>query len=85
LRQPLLADDMPAWLHAWKTLDATILKDIVTQLDTGEPLLLTLCGERHARTWGRPTTQSIGQRILKLVRTCLPASKVDVPAVLKDL
>ncbi|HET8694302.1 MAG TPA: hypothetical protein VFM33_06530 [Aquabacterium sp.] len=85
LRQPLLADDMPAWLHAWKKLDATILKEIVTQLDTGEPLLLTLCGERHARTWGRPTTQSIGQRILKLVRTCLPASKVDVPAVLKDL
>ncbi|MEY4767110.1 MAG: hypothetical protein RI907_3783 [Pseudomonadota bacterium] len=51
LRAPLLADDMPAWLDAWQALDAGPLAEAHAALDAGQPVTLTLCGERHARTW----------------------------------
>lgn len=52
LRAGLLADDMPLWVDAWQQLDATVLAELVQRLDAGQPLRLTLCGERHAVTLG---------------------------------
>ncbi len=54
LRAPLLADDMPAWAEAWTQLDQGPMAQAVQALDDGQDLRLTLCGERLARTWGRP-------------------------------
>ena len=52
LRAGLLADDMPLWVDAWQRLDSTVLAELVRRLDAGQPLRLTLCGERHAVTLG---------------------------------
>jgi hypothetical protein len=51
LRGPMLADDMAAWLDAWRALDQGPVAQALQALEAGQPLQLTLCGERHARTW----------------------------------
>ena len=51
LRAPLLADDVEGWLAAWQALDAGPVATALRALDAGQPVTLTLCGERHARTW----------------------------------
>lgn len=60
LRAGLLSDDMPVWVDAWQHLDATVLADLVQRLDAGQPLRLTLCGERHAVTLGTVTPDGGG-------------------------
>ncbi|MCH8180577.1 MAG: hypothetical protein IIA02_12460 [Proteobacteria bacterium] len=60
LRAGLLADDMPLWVDAWQQLDATVLAELVQRLDAGQPLRLTLCGERHAVTLGTDAPDSGG-------------------------
>ncbi|HMS26149.1 MAG TPA: phosphoglycerate mutase [Burkholderiaceae bacterium] len=44
-------DDWMAWTMAWKELDATICADLRHRTNTGEPVTLTLCGERSARSY----------------------------------
>jgi hypothetical protein len=46
LREPALAEDWPAWLHAWALLDAGPLAALRQRMQDGLPLRLTLCGER---------------------------------------
>jgi hypothetical protein len=48
LRAPLLADDWAAWAEAWRALDAGALADALARLQRGEPVAVTLCGERFA-------------------------------------
>lgn len=60
LRAGLLSDDMPVWVDAWQQLDATVLAALVRRLDAGQPLRLTLCGERHAVTLGTGTADGGG-------------------------
>jgi hypothetical protein len=45
LRRPALAEDWHAWLAAWQALDAGPLREAAT---SGQPVTLTLCGERSA-------------------------------------
>lgn len=68
LRAPLLADDMPLWLGAWQHLDATVMKDLCTLLDAGEPFTLTLCGDRHAVTLAPAAAPSLGARWARTLR-----------------
>jgi hypothetical protein len=73
LRAGLLSDDMPVWVDAWQQLDATVLAALVQRLDAGQPLRLTLCGERHAVTLGTGTADGGGlmgviQRSLQALR-----------------
>jgi hypothetical protein len=51
LREAGLTEDWSAWAAAWQTLDATLMADLLAALARGEPVQLTLCGERHAQTW----------------------------------
>ena len=51
LRAPALRGDWPAWAEAWRQLDATECASLLAQLDSGQRLSLTLCGERNAQTW----------------------------------
>lgn len=51
LRQAALRNDWAAWKAAWTALDAGDIGALLEAARRGEPVTLTLCGERHARTW----------------------------------
>lgn len=51
LRDALLAGDWPRWVAAWQALDAGPIATLAGRADAGEPVRLSLCGERVARTW----------------------------------
>lgn len=48
LRPALLAEDWPAWAEAWQALDAGPVASLLEAAQRGEPVRLTLCGERSA-------------------------------------
>ena len=64
LRAPLLADDMPLWLQAWHHIDAEVLPELLSALDAGQAVKLTLCGERHAVTFGPGAKPGLAARWL---------------------
>jgi hypothetical protein len=51
LRMAYLAGDGAAWSEAWSTIDATILGQALEQLKGPQPFMLTLAGERQARSF----------------------------------
>jgi hypothetical protein len=53
LRAPALAEDWAAWAEAWHALDAGPLQGALAAARRGEPLTLTVCGERHAQSFVR--------------------------------
>ncbi len=46
-----LREDWPAWAQAWRELDAGPVARLAAQAAAGQPVRLTLCGERAARAW----------------------------------
>ncbi len=67
LREPALAHDWAAWAAAWQQLDAQVLAPLAQAEGTGEPIQLTLCGEKSARTWATVPT-AWHQRLLRALR-----------------
>jgi hypothetical protein len=51
LRDAALLGDWHAWAAAWQELDARDCARLLTELDGGRSVRLTLCGEAGARTW----------------------------------
>ena len=51
LADAALREDWPAWVKAWEQLDATLCADLLKHIQAGEPVTLTLCGERSALTY----------------------------------
>lgn len=51
LQAPALRQDWAAWARAWQTLDAGALDELRQVLNSGQPVQLTLCGERQAQSW----------------------------------
>lgn len=51
LRAPALAEDWAAWAEAWAALEAGPVADALRRAEQGEPVGLTLCGERHAQRY----------------------------------
>ncbi len=51
LRDAALLGDWAAWGSAWQQLDAREGPRLAQALDRGEPVAVTLCGERSAQTW----------------------------------
>lgn len=49
LRAPLLGEDWAAWAEAWRALDAGPLAALAAAAERGEPVTLTLAGERFAQ------------------------------------
>lgn len=81
LRQAALRADWTAWQQAWTQMDATAVKALLEAARRGEPVALTLCGERTAQTWGnaaRSTGARLGQ-LLKNLRGRTPAWKALEP------
>ena len=62
LRSPLLAEDWAAWAEAWQLLDAGPLAELLAHAERGEPVRLTLCGERTAQTY-ETQPRSLWQRL----------------------
>lgn len=74
LRAPLLANEWADWVAAWHALDAGPVAALLQRAEAGDPVSLTLCGERLAQTWtARP--QGWWSRLLGRSR---PASAVAV-------
>ncbi|RZI83395.1 MAG: hypothetical protein EOP38_12705 [Rubrivivax sp.] len=65
LRAPLLASNLADWVATWQTLDATVLQAACADLDRGQAVRLSLCGERSAVTLSSPASTSVAQRLLK--------------------
>ena len=51
LADAALREDWPVWVKAWEQLDATLCADLLKHAQAGEPVTLTLCGERSALTY----------------------------------
>ncbi len=51
LRAPLVAEDWAAWAEAWRALDASELARLAAAAERGEPVALTLAGERFAQRY----------------------------------
>jgi hypothetical protein len=51
LRDAVLQEDWPGWIAAWQQLDQRECGRLVTELDAGRDVRLTLCGEANARSW----------------------------------
>jgi len=49
LRTPALRDDGTGWALAWQALDAGPVADLLAACVRGEPVTLTLCGDRSAQ------------------------------------
>ncbi len=78
LREPLLGEDWEAWRNAWQALDAGPIADARASLARGQPVTLTLCGERLARSFGS-SPRSWWQQIRSRWQA------VDSPALLEAL
>lgn len=68
LRDAALREDWSSWASAWQALDASQIKDLLDAQKRGEPVQLTLCGERHAQTWVTQP-QALMQKIKHLFGT----------------
>jgi hypothetical protein len=69
LRASALQSDHAAWCEAWHGLDRDVLQTLLAAADRGEPVRLTLCGERNAvelapraRAWWHRLTDTIAPR-----------------------
>lgn len=51
LRAAALHGDWAAWAEAWRALDADACARLLSELEGGREVWLTLAGERAARTW----------------------------------
>jgi len=51
LSRPALQGDVQGWRQAWQQLDAGLIARLQQRAARGEPVTLTLCGERNAVQW----------------------------------
>ncbi len=61
LREPLLNGDWAAWAEAWRALDAGPVAQALALATSGQPVQLTLCGERHAQSYTLPPRTPLRQ------------------------
>jgi hypothetical protein len=76
LREAALREDWPAWAQAWATIDATECAALRAALAQGQPVQLTLCGERSAQTL-RVQPQSLRNRFMNLFATQTPSTLLE--------
>jgi len=78
LRQAALQDDWSRWQAAWRAVDAGPVAELLHAAEAGQPVRLTLCGDRHARHWATPgpgQTGSLWQRLSARWRRSPPVSE----------
>jgi len=62
LRDTALRDDWTGWAAAWQQLDGAEVAEALAAAEAGQPVTLTLCGERNAQSW-RSAPQSGWDRL----------------------
>ena len=77
LRQPALQDDGAAWAAAWRALDAGPLAALRTELERGQPVTLTLCGDRAAQRWQPQPKGGLFAWIKRLFNRPRPAALLE--------
>lgn len=78
LAQAALAEDWPAYAQAWAELDADVLRPLLRRQRSGEPVRLSLCGERASLT-----LESASGGLLARLRQTM--NRPAWPGLLKDL
>ena len=76
LRAPLMAEDWAAWADAWRALDAGPLTALQRAAESGERVMLTLCGERSAQRF-ESITPSAWQRMTQRWRSGSPHAVLE--------
>lgn len=67
LRAGALAQDWAAWAEAWRALDAGPVAQLLQRVERGEPVVLTLCGERFAQRF-EPVPGGLWRRLTRGLR-----------------
>ena len=67
LRDAALNEDWRAWAAAWTALDAGPVADLLRKSEGGEPVQLTLCGERNTLAF-HTAPRTLAQRFQSLFR-----------------
>jgi hypothetical protein len=75
LRLPALQGDWTAWRQAWETIESQHMAPLLQKARRGQPVSLTLCGERHAVTWHNATAKGLITRLGQTLRGHAPAWK----------
>lgn len=68
LRQPALLGDWASWQRAWQALDSGTIAGLLARVRAGQPVRITLCGERGWAEWALQPL-SVGQRLGRLTRS----------------
>jgi hypothetical protein len=68
LRAAALAQDWAAWAEAWRALDAGPVAELLQRASRGEPVALTLCGERFAQRFEPATGSGLWRRLTRGLR-----------------
>ncbi|MDB5870971.1 MAG: hypothetical protein JWQ07_413, partial [Ramlibacter sp.] len=63
LRDAALRADWRAWAAAWQALDSSECAHLVQEQSHGQPVILTLCGERSAQTWASSAGNGMLRRL----------------------
>lgn len=63
LRDAALQEEWHAWAAAWQELDAQDCTRLAGELDRGQSVTLTLCGERAAQSWTGESSGGIARRV----------------------
>jgi hypothetical protein len=77
LRSAALQADWARWKDAWTALDNRDIQDLLERVHRGEPVTLTLCGERVAQRFTRAPRGALSRagRLVKKLLGTAPASK----------
>ena len=68
LRQAALLGDWASWQSAWQALDSGPIAELLARARAGEPVTLTLCGERGWAQWAR-LPRGLGQRFTRALQS----------------
>ncbi len=83
LRPPALRGDLAGWTSAWQALDQGEIAALLAAGERGEPVRLTLCGERSAIGWANDT-EAPGL-LGRIARTFQRRGRIDLAQLLNQL
>ena len=69
LREAALNANWPAWRSAWEALDNGPIAELLQRARSGDTVMLTLCGERHATTWHNAQARGALSRLGHAIQT----------------